>query len=193
MTCVGRRPVSGIVLAIFAAAVALPAASVTINLDPAKTKIEFTLGAVAHTVHGTFKLKSGRIEVNPDTKATSGQFTVDASTGETGSESRDNRMRTIVLETDRYPEITFTPTAISGDLSGATITGWFIIHGQRHLLSIPIQAKLNGTNVTASGKFVVPYVAWGMKNPSTFLLRVNQQVDVEVVAVGSIVTNPDPR
>jgi hypothetical protein len=29
-------------------------------------------------------------------------------------------------------------------------------------------------------------VAWGMKNPSKFLLRVGKQVDIEVTAKGSI-------
>ena len=77
---------------------------------------------------------------------------------------------------------------MEGDLapaapSSVTVEGWFQIHGQRHQLSIPMQIQMSGTEATAKGRFVVPYVAWGMKNPSTFILRVNQQVDIDVTTV----------
>ena len=34
--------------------------------------------------------------------------------------------------------------------------------------------------------FAIPYVKWGLKNPSTFILRVDQSVDVEIKASGDI-------
>jgi hypothetical protein len=37
---------------------------------------------------------------------------------------------------------------------------------------------------TVTSHFTVPYVKWGMKNPSTFVLRVNQSVDIEIQASG---------
>ena len=40
--------------------------------------------------------------------------------------------------------------------------------------------------ITASGKFIVPYVQWGMKNPSTFLLKVNDKVEIDLTAVGRV-------
>ncbi len=177
-----------------AAVTPILAHSIAVDLDPAKTKIEFTLGDVLHTVHGTFKLQSGHIELNPATKAISGLVRVDAASGESGSRTRDKRMTKDILEAAQYPEVTFTPTALAGELSSAsstaTVTGWFAIHGQRHQLSVPVQVRIAGREVSASGKFQVPYIAWGMKNPSTFLLHVNEQVQIEVTAVGSIAGNP---
>ncbi len=163
---------------------------ISIDLNPAKTRIEFVIGDVLHTVHGTFKLKSGHIDVNPRTKAISGQIVVDASSGNSGSGARDGRMKQNVLEVDRYAEITFTPSTIEGDLStrpsSVTVTGWFDIHGQRHRLSIPVQVTMPGDKAVAIGTFVVPYVAWGMRNPSTLFLRVSPQVEIKITAVGSI-------
>lgn len=169
---------------------------VAVKLDPTRTKIEFTLGDVLHTVHGTFKLKSGHFEVNPETHAVSGQVVVEAASGESGSAARDSRMRKNILEIDRYPEITFNADEIEGTIapsgpSSITLTGWFTIHGDRHKLSIPMQIQMFGNQATAKGHFVVPYVAWGMKNPSTFILRVNQQVDIDVTAVVSMLPKSD--
>lgn len=169
----------------------LPAHAATIDLDRSKTKISFTLTDVLHTVHGTFQLKQGRIEFNPGAKTISGEVIVDAASGNSGSRGRDGRMQRQVLESQRYAEIRFSPTNITGTLSttnisSVTATGMFEIHGQRHQLAIPMAVRVDGEHVTARGEFVVPYVAWGMKDPSTFVLRVDKKVTIDIVATGRI-------
>ena len=167
------------------------AQSIPLTLDRAKTTIEFTLGDVLHTVHGTFQLNSGHFEVNPANQTLSGIAVVDAASGDSGSAARDSRMKKNILETGRYPEISFTATGFTGSISttapsSVTVTGWFAIHGDKHRISIPMQVKLSSSELRANGHFVVPYVAWGMKNPSTFVLRVSDKVGVDIVAVAPI-------
>jgi len=177
--------------AILFIATLLSAQAATIDLDRSKTKITFTLADVLHTVRGTFQLKQGRVEFDAGAKTISGEVVVDAASGSSGSGARDGRMNKNVLESQHYPEIRFTPASVTGSVSlsngsSITVTGMFEIHGQSHELRIPMQVRVDGENVTARGEFVVPYVAWGMKDPSSFVLRVDKRVTIEIVAMGRI-------
>jgi polyisoprenoid-binding protein YceI len=164
---------------------------VTVSLDPAATAIHWTLSGNTHTTHGTFRLKGGQIVFDPATGEAQGEVLVDLTTGESGNSSRDSRMQADVLESAKYPQASFHPTRIVGVVkAGATQTlnaeGTFTIHGADHRLELKIQVKVDGNRATATTHFSVPYVAWGMKDPSTFLLRVGKEVAVDVVAEGTV-------
>lgn len=168
----------------------------TLELDPAGTSIHFTLGASLHTVHGTFQLKSSTIHFDPVTGKASGVITADATSADTGNKSRDNKMHTQVLESQKYPEITFGPNKVSGSMavqgnSTVQLEGIFRLHGHDHPMVLTVPVQISGSIVTANTRFIVPYVAWGLKNPSTFLLRVSDQLQVDVTITGHI-TNKSP-
>ena len=182
-------------IALFASLVWLPstvaAQQITVNLDPAQTKIQWTLGDVLHTVQGTFKLKSGRVIFDPQTGDASGEIIVDATSGESGNHSRDKKMHKEVLESQLYPEITFSPKHVIGKVadqgtSNVQVQGVFRIHGVDHDLTLSLPVEKNGDAVKADASFVVPYQDWGMKNPSTFLLKVGNKVSITVSSVGRI-------
>jgi polyisoprenoid-binding protein YceI len=160
-------------------------------LDPAQTEIRWKLSGL-HTVHGTFKLKSGEFLFNPKTGLAEGEILVDATTGESGNPARDKRMQEEVLESNRYPAIFYHPTEIKGPFKAGEGTqnltgeGAFNIHGADHPLELPLKVQISADTVTATTRFTVPYVEWGMKNPSKFLLRVGKQVEIEVTAKGAI-------
>jgi polyisoprenoid-binding protein YceI len=162
-----------------------PAGAQSFEFDPAKTKIRFTLENVLHTVHGKFKLKRGSIAIDPDSGKATGEIVVDVASGATGSSSRDRRMHDEVLESRRYPEATFTPSRVDGKL-GATgeppiaVHGVLNLHGADHELTLLFQAQRAGDQYTLSTYFVIPYVEWGMKNPSTFLLKVESYVEMDI-------------
>ena len=162
-----------------------------LELDPAQTQIGFTLGDVLHTVHGLFKLKQGTISFNPATGQAGGLVVVDATSGDSGSHARDHKMHKDVLQSDQFPEITFVPQQVQGQVLPAgdfkvQVMGIFTMHGESHPLTLSVQANTTGEQLTANVTFDVPYVNWGLKNPSTLFLRVNSVVGITIQAVGHI-------
>jgi polyisoprenoid-binding protein YceI len=161
------------------------------QLDPAQTKVSFTLGDVLHTVHGTFKLKHGELQIEPMGKI-SGSIVVDAGSGDSGSGMRDRKMHKEVLESARYPEIAFRPDHIEGSVasqgkSSVMVHGMFSIHGADREITVPAQVETSADHWTATVHFTIPYEKWGMKNPSTLFLKVNDSVEIDLMAAGSVV------
>ena len=159
----------------------------TLVLKPDTTSIRWTLSDTVHTVHGTFKLKRGAVDVNLDDGSADGLVEVDANSGESGNSARDERMRKSILESDRYPIISFRSTHViskvpfSGDEMVA-VEGVFRIHGTEHPLQLRIDLHSEGDTITLKTHFIVPYVNWGMKDPSILFLRVDKTVDIDVEA-----------
>lgn len=160
----------------------------SIELDPQQSTVTFTLGAFLHTVRGTFRVKHGTVRFDTETGEATGEVVVDLTSGDTGNSSRDRKMKEDVLESPRYPEAVFTVERIEGhpSLQGdseVAIRGKMKIHGGEHELVIPVRIQAGDREATATGRFEIPYVKWGMKDPSTALLSVKDRVVVEVRAI----------
>ena len=177
--------------ALIGASAAASAQQSTLQLDPAKTTVNITLGDVLHTVHGTFRLKRGTLQLDPNAGKLTGEIVVDAKSGDTGSKMRDGKMHREVLESDQYPEITFRPDRVEGAVSSTgksavKVHGIFTIHGVDREIDVPAAADLAEDHWTATLHFTIPYVKWGMKNPSALFLRVDDSVQIDIVAAGTL-------
>ena len=62
----------------------------------------------------------------------------------------------------------------------------FNIHGADREITVPAQVEMNADHWTATVHFTIPYQKWGMKNPSTLFLRVNDSVEIDVAGAGSL-------
>jgi polyisoprenoid-binding protein YceI len=178
--------VLGLAAAIHAQA---PACQLELNFVPEKTSVNFTLGDVLHTVHGSFAVKHGGVHFDPATNQLSGEILIDAASGQSGSDARDRKMHREVLESARYSDIMFLPDRVEGQVaaqgtSSIQVHGMFAIHGAEHEITVPVRVEMTPGHWTATSHFSVPYVKWGMKNPSTFILRVDQSVDIDIQASG---------
>ena len=164
---------------------------VLMQFAPNDCKINFTIGDILHTVHGSFKLKTGDVNFDLPTKAVSGTLIVDAKSGQSNNRLRDRKMHREVLESERYPEIIFRLDRVDGTVaftgsSSIQVHGIFSIHGTEHEFTMPVQLQFFSDHWIADSHFTIPYVKWGIKNPSTFFLRVSEEVEIEVHATGSI-------
>jgi polyisoprenoid-binding protein YceI len=188
------RPLA-IALILLTAAPAIAAAAqareATLELDPARTVIEFTLNGWPHTTLGTFHLIRGTIHVDPESGKMSGIVRVDAASGESGDSLRDSRMRASTLEADRFREITFAPAqALShGDPHGefpVRVEGTMSLHGTDHEFTIDATVSQAGDDATIRTRFVIPYVEWGLEDPSVLMFRTDKEVAIDVTATGHV-------
>ena len=163
----------------------------TLQLDPPHTSVTFTLSDVLHTVHGTFQVKQGELQLEARSGKLSGEIVVDARSGESGSGMRDRKMHREVLESERYPDISFRPDKVDGTVasqgkSSVKVHGMFRIHGVDREITVPADVEMFADHWTATVHFTIPYQKWGMKNPSTLFLRVSDSVEITVAAAGSV-------
>jgi polyisoprenoid-binding protein YceI len=175
---------------VLATAAIAPAQELLLQLDPAKSGADIVLAGNLHTVDGSFAMKRGTIHFDAATGKASGEIVFDATSGRTGNGSRDNKMHKDVIESARYPEIAFHPDHAEGTLSPSgqstiQVHGMFAIHGAEHEVTFPVQVNLAGNSWSANASFQVPYVKWGMKNPSVLFFRVGDVVQVKFHAAGS--------
>lgn len=167
------------------------AAPVVFTIDPTQSSVHWTLGSSLHTVHGTFALKRGSFQFDPATGKASGEVVADATSGESGNDGRDRKMHKDVLESGRFGEIIFRPDRIAGKLetqgeSTMQVHGIFALHGSEHELTVPVEGSLSGDHWTGSAKFSIPFIEWGLKNPSTWLLKVDHAVNIELELKGTM-------
>ena len=160
-------------------------------LDPQASRVSFTLKATGHQVEGGLALKPSRIAFDPATGAASGEITIDLTTAQTGNKKRDKDMHEEVLETGKYPLAVFRADKIRGTVpaSGAgqvTLDGTLSFHGSDHKMSLPAKIDVQNGRVKADTQFEIPYVEWGLHDPSVVMLRVAKVVSVKVQAVGTL-------
>jgi hypothetical protein len=161
------------------------------HVNSAQSSIHWAVDSSLHTVHGTFHVKRGSVTMDPTTGKASGEIVVDATSGESGNDSRDKKMHQEVLESEKYTEIIFRPDRVDGTIarqgnSNLTLHGRFSLHGAEHEFSAPAKAELSADQFKGSATISVPYIEWKLKNPSNFLLKVKPVVEVEVELAGSV-------
>jgi polyisoprenoid-binding protein YceI len=163
----------------------------TFAVNPDASKVRMTLNTTHEVVNGTFHIQSGSIEFDRSSPTMSGVVVVLAGSGQTGNDSRDRKMKKDVLKVDQYAAVTFAPKSYVGSIApvgDSTIraSGVFTLLGSPHDLTIPIQIHREGSSASATAHFVIPYVQWGLRNPSFLFWKAENDVAIDLDLVGAI-------
>lgn len=96
----------------------------------------------------------------------------------------------LVLETAKYPEITFRSTDVKGSMSAGTfnvrIAGDLTLHGVTRRIVIPATVTVNGDTLRAVGEFEIDRKDFNVNATNAFhgLVRVKQDIKFEFDIVG---------
>ena len=181
--------------AVFALAVILAPAALaqhqTFIVNPDASQVKMTLKTTHELVNGTFHVQSGSIEFDHSTANMSGLIAVVAGSGKTGNDSRDKKMNKDILKVEQHPTLSFEPKTYAGIIapsgdSTIQVTGIFTLLGTPHEITVPMLVHLDGGSATAKGHFMVPYVQWGLKNPSFLIWKADNDVAIDLNLVGTI-------
>ena len=163
----------------------------TFAINPDTSEVKMKLNTTHEVVNGTFHIQSGSIEFDRRAQTISGSVVVAAGSGKTGNDSRDKKMNKDILKVDQYTTVSFVPKTYTGIIapsgnSTIQVSGVFTLLGNPHDLTIPMRIHMDGSKATAKAQFVVPYVQWGLKNPSFLIWRAENNVGIDLNLVGQI-------
>jgi hypothetical protein len=181
--------------AVLALAVVLAPAALaqhqTFVVNPDASEVKMTLKTTHELVNGTFHVQSGSIEFDRETSKMTGSVVVLAGSGKTGNDSRDKKMNKDILQVEQHATVSFEPKSYAGTIatsgdSTIQVTGIFTLLSTPHEITIPMLVHLEGTTAAAKAHFVVPYVQWGLKNPSFMIWKADNDVAIDLFLSGKL-------
>lgn len=163
----------------------------TFTVSPDASEVKMKLNTTHEVVNGTFHVQSGSIEFDRGAPKMSGTVVVAAGSGKTGNDSRDKKMNKDILKVDQYTTVSFAPRTYQGTIPTAgdstiQVSGVFTLLGTPHEITIPMRIHIDGSKATANAQFMVPYVQWGLKNPSFLIWKAENDVAIDLNLVGHI-------
>jgi hypothetical protein len=163
----------------------------TFDVNPDASQVKMKLNTTHEVVDGTFHVQSGAIEFDSSATKISGTVVVAAGSGKTGNDSRDKKMNKDILKVGQYTTVSFAPKTYKGTIAASgdstiQVSGVFTLLGTAHDLTIPMQIHIDGLKATARGQFVVPYVQWGLKNPSFMFWKAENDVAIDLNLIGQV-------
>ena len=103
----------------------------------------------------------------------------------------NKELREIVLEPEKYPDITFKSTRVTGKSAGTDryelkIEGNLTLHGVTRAITIPTEVTLSGNDMRARGEFSIDRGDFGIKATLAFhgMVRVRKKIEFTFDIVG---------
>jgi polyisoprenoid-binding protein YceI len=163
----------------------------TFAVNPDASEVKMTLNTTREVVNGTFHIQSGSIEFDRNAPRMSGSVIVAAGSGKTGNSTRDKRMNKEILQVEQHATVSFEPKSYAGAVipsgdSTIQVTGIFNLLGTPHEITIPVLVHLEAATATAKAHLSIPYIQWGLKDPSLFIWKADKDVAIDLFLTGQI-------
>ena len=163
----------------------------TFVVNPDASEVKMTLKTTHELVNGTFHIQSGSIEFDRSTPKMSGSVVVIAGSSKTGNDSRDKKMNKEILQVEQHATVSFEPKSYAGAIaqsgdSTIQVTGTFTLLGTPHELTVPMLIHLDGTAASVKAHFAVPYIQWGLKDPSFMFWKADKDVAIDLSLAGRL-------
>ena len=164
----------------------------TFTVNPDASKVAFSLGGNAHHVDGTFHVQSGSIDFD---RTRANHLRLGGCRGRQRQQRRSGPGQEDELRRSRRGALCrnlLCAQELSGNRCGqraippSKSAAYSPLHGTPHDLTVPMQIHIDGTTLTAKTHFTIPYVKWGLKDPSIFILKVAKEVDIDLTLVGRL-------
>jgi len=164
-------------------------AQTTWKVDPAHTKLSFTVSHMVITdVDGRFNVYEGSIvSAKDDFSDAQINFTVDAKSINTDNEKRDEHLRSgDFFEVEKFPNLTFKSTSFK-KISGNK----YVLEGDLTIRGVTKRVKFdvtfNGTSVSPWGQTKAGFAATASINRTDYGLKWNKALEAGGVLVGETV------
>jgi YceI-like domain len=163
----------------------------TFAVNPDASEIKMTLKTTHELVNGAFHIQSGSVEFDRNTPEMSGSVVVLAGSGKTGNGARDKKMNKEILQVEQHATVSFEPKSYAGVIapsgdSTIQVTGVFTLLATPHEITIPMLVHLEDTTATAKAHFAVPYMQWGLKDPSFLFWKADRDVAIDLLLTGRL-------
>jgi len=163
----------------------------TFAVNPDASEVKMTLKTTHEVVNGAFHIQSGSVEFDPSTPKMAGSVVVLAGSGKTGNGSRDKKMNKEILQVEQHATVSFEPKSYAGVIASSgdstiQVTGTFTLLGTPHEITIPMLIHLEGATATAKAQFAVPYIQWGLKDPSFLFWKADHDVAIDLLLTGRL-------
>ena len=157
------------------------------RIDPGRSVITFRTRHMfgLGPVRGTLRLSAGEIRVAGAPQASTVRAVADAASFHTGNPGRDRTVRSArLLNTGRYPDITFTSSRLTGEPSGQwALHGLLSAAGNSHPVQLLIeQARSAGFEMRVEGTAAIDRYDFGVTAYKGLAAR-HLSCRVEIVAV----------
>ncbi len=162
------------------------------TLDTDRSEVRIVLGAMLHTVRGSAPLGAATLTWNTETGEASGLVVIQSGLIDTGIDARNAKMHEVVLKTLEHPEIIFEATGFQLRQPGENemrfvLKGNLTLVGVTHEIEFESHARRRGDDSwKVRADLNVPYVEWGLEDPSPTFFGVDKHVSVEVKAIGTL-------